>query len=309
MTTAFHPQSDGQSESANRVIVMYLRCLTGDRPRQWVRWLPWAEYLFNTAYQSSLRDTPFRVVYGRDPPSIRSYEPSDTRVQAVAKTMEKYEVATVTAVGKPGTQGRLSAAAPRGTSTLKVGNVDNISVGDKIRLDIESVGHGIEWVTVTAVGTAGANGTGLTVAETLKFDHAANMPFSDRGTGISFSPPTTAAHSSNEPVQALGSGITIDKPLSTDHPIDAVVRDARVTTAGYQYQQDSGSGTPNQWFGGPAFSGNAGSIVSIEAAFRACMAAMSATNSPKDCLARLEAGEDGCVGRVLSSLLRLTTNR
>jgi hypothetical protein len=91
MTTAFHPQSDGQSESANRVIIMYLRCLTGDRPRQWLRWLPWAEYLFNTAYQSSLHDTPFRVVYGRDPPSIRSYEPGDTRVPAVAKTMAECE--------------------------------------------------------------------------------------------------------------------------------------------------------------------------------------------------------------------------
>jgi len=47
--------------------------------------------LFNTAYQSSLRDTPFRVVYGRDPPSIRSYEPGDTRVPAVAKTMAERE--------------------------------------------------------------------------------------------------------------------------------------------------------------------------------------------------------------------------
>jgi hypothetical protein len=89
MTTAFHPQSDGQSESANRVIIMYLRCLTGDRPRDWLRWLPWAEYVFNTAYQSSLRETPFRVVYGRDPPSIRSYEPGETRVAAVATTMEE----------------------------------------------------------------------------------------------------------------------------------------------------------------------------------------------------------------------------
>jgi hypothetical protein len=33
LTTAFHPQSDGQSEVANRVIIMYLQCLTGDRPR------------------------------------------------------------------------------------------------------------------------------------------------------------------------------------------------------------------------------------------------------------------------------------
>jgi hypothetical protein len=41
MTTAFHPQSDGQSEAANRVIIMYLRCLTGDRPHHWPQWLPW----------------------------------------------------------------------------------------------------------------------------------------------------------------------------------------------------------------------------------------------------------------------------
>ena len=68
---------------------MYLRCLTGDRPRQWLRWLPWAEYVYNTAYQSSLRDTPFRVVYGRDPPTIRSYETGDTRVAAVARNMEE----------------------------------------------------------------------------------------------------------------------------------------------------------------------------------------------------------------------------
>jgi hypothetical protein len=68
MSSAFHPQTDGQNEAANRVIVMYLRCFTGDRPRQWLRWLPWAEYTYNTAYQSSLRDTPFRVVYVRDPP-------------------------------------------------------------------------------------------------------------------------------------------------------------------------------------------------------------------------------------------------
>jgi hypothetical protein len=68
---------------------MYLRCLTGDRPRQWLQWLPWAEYIFNTAYQSSLLDTPFRIVYGRDPPSLRSYEPGETRVAAVARTMEE----------------------------------------------------------------------------------------------------------------------------------------------------------------------------------------------------------------------------
>lgn len=45
------------------------------------------EYTYNTAFQTSLRDTPFKLVYGRDPPTIRSYEQGDSRVAAVAKTM------------------------------------------------------------------------------------------------------------------------------------------------------------------------------------------------------------------------------
>ena len=72
---------------------------------------------------------------------------------AVARGTEKYEVATVTAVGKPGTQEFLGADSTAGSTNIKVTSVENISVGDKIRLDIDSVGHGIETVTVTRVGT------------------------------------------------------------------------------------------------------------------------------------------------------------
>lgn len=80
MTSAFHPQSDGQMEATNKVIAMYLRCLTGDRPHQWLRWLSWAEYVYNTAYQSALKETPFMIVYGYDPLTIRSYEAGEIRV-------------------------------------------------------------------------------------------------------------------------------------------------------------------------------------------------------------------------------------
>jgi hypothetical protein len=41
---AFHPQSNGQSEAANKIIVMYLRCLVGDHPCSWLQWLHWAEF-------------------------------------------------------------------------------------------------------------------------------------------------------------------------------------------------------------------------------------------------------------------------
>jgi hypothetical protein len=237
----------------------------------------------------------------------------------VANTVEQYEIATVTAVGKRGTQAYLAMEAPAGATNIQVTAASDISVGDKIRLDIDSVGHGIETVTVTHVGTAASQtnlsapasagatrisvrrgegfaagnkitvgtpasrqivtvtavstsgsdgasidfapalttahavsewvvspGTGLDLATPLRFIHAANLPFSDRGTGISFQPATAFAHSSNEPVQALGTGITLDKPLASNHEIHAAVRDAAVTTAGYQ-----GTPAPNQWFGGP----------------------------------------------------------
>jgi hypothetical protein len=183
---------------------------------------------------------------------------------AVAKDLEKYEVATVTAVGKPGTQARLGADAKAGASNIKVTNVANISAGDKIRLDIDSPGHGIETVTVTRVGTASSRteqGTGLDLAAPLRFNHAANIPFSVRGTGISFTPATAFAHSSNEPVQPLGAGIALDSPLAKDHAIAAVVRDAQVTTAGYQ-----GTPAPNQWFGGPALGPAAGNMALRDAA-------------------------------------------
>jgi hypothetical protein len=75
MSTAFHPQTDGQSEVVNKVIAMYLRCVTGDRPRAWVDWLAWAEYCYNTSFHTALRATPFEVVYGRPPPPLLPYRP------------------------------------------------------------------------------------------------------------------------------------------------------------------------------------------------------------------------------------------
>ena len=55
---------------------------------------------------------------------------------------------TVTAIGTPGMQAYLGADAAAGDTNIKVTNVTSIMAGDKFRLDIDSMGHGIETVTV-----------------------------------------------------------------------------------------------------------------------------------------------------------------
>lgn len=91
MSSAFHPESDDQTKAVNKAIGMYLWCLTRDCPRQWLQWLPWAEFVYNTSSHSALKDTPYRVVYGRDPPAIQEYDLGECQVSAVIQAMKERE--------------------------------------------------------------------------------------------------------------------------------------------------------------------------------------------------------------------------
>ncbi|KAA0048104.1 reverse transcriptase [Cucumis melo var. makuwa] len=72
-SSTYHPQSDGQTEVVNRGVEVYLRCFCNDKPKEWIKWISWAEYWYNTTFQRALGMTPFQVVYGRKPPPLLSY--------------------------------------------------------------------------------------------------------------------------------------------------------------------------------------------------------------------------------------------
>lgn len=67
MSSAYHPQTDGQTEVVNRSLGNMLRCLVGDNIRSWDTHLCQAEFAHNHAYNRSLGFSPFKVVYGYTP--------------------------------------------------------------------------------------------------------------------------------------------------------------------------------------------------------------------------------------------------
>uniref|UniRef100_A0A2N9FC87 RNA-directed DNA polymerase n=1 Tax=Fagus sylvatica TaxID=28930 RepID=A0A2N9FC87_FAGSY len=83
MSSAYHPQTDGQTEVVNRSLEQYLRAFASDKPQQWVDWLPLAEFWFNTNYHTSTHTSPFEALYGYPPPTLMEYIPGTTKVEAV----------------------------------------------------------------------------------------------------------------------------------------------------------------------------------------------------------------------------------
>jgi hypothetical protein len=83
MSTAYHPQTDGQTEIVNKALQQYLRCFVHNEPKKWGDYLHWAEWHYNTSVHTSTGMTPFEVVYGKPPPSLPQYIAGTSQVEAV----------------------------------------------------------------------------------------------------------------------------------------------------------------------------------------------------------------------------------
>ena len=66
-TTAYHPQTDGLVERFNRTLCDMLACYVTEEPQEWDKYLPFVTLAYNTAIQSTLKECPFYLFFGRAP--------------------------------------------------------------------------------------------------------------------------------------------------------------------------------------------------------------------------------------------------
>ncbi|GMI67905.1 hypothetical protein HRI_000459800 [Hibiscus trionum] len=92
-STAYHPETDGQTERVNQCLETYLRCMTGERPKDWSEWLHLVEWWYNTTFHSAIRTTPYQALYGQPPPIHLPYIAGESLVEAVDRSLQAREAA------------------------------------------------------------------------------------------------------------------------------------------------------------------------------------------------------------------------
>jgi hypothetical protein len=90
-SSSYHPQSDGKTEIVNKCLEGYLRFFVSDKQAQWFKWLPLAEWWYNTSFHTATKMTPFMALYGYHPPSITSSLKEKSKVQAVEDHIENQQ--------------------------------------------------------------------------------------------------------------------------------------------------------------------------------------------------------------------------
>ena len=94
MSTAYHPQTDGQSERMNQELEQYLRFYVAKQQTDWIDHLPTAEFAHNNRKHSATRFSPFEIIYGRNPtmdclPGPALSEAAESYVARIREAQEK----------------------------------------------------------------------------------------------------------------------------------------------------------------------------------------------------------------------------
>eukprot|EP00253_Pinus_taeda_P002337 PITA_02337 len=80
LSTAYHPETDGQTERVNQVLEDMLRMYVMDQQSHWEKYLPLVEFSYNSSYHNSIGMPPFEALYGRPCRTPLSWDRLEDRV-------------------------------------------------------------------------------------------------------------------------------------------------------------------------------------------------------------------------------------
>jgi hypothetical protein len=89
-STAYRPETDGQTERVNMELEQYLRMFTNYRQDDWAEWLPLAEFTYNNRIHSATRRTPFEIDTGQHP-RIGTEPHRTTQIEAAEQFVDRIE--------------------------------------------------------------------------------------------------------------------------------------------------------------------------------------------------------------------------
>ncbi|GJY84065.1 putative reverse transcriptase domain-containing protein [Tanacetum coccineum] len=85
MSTAYHPETDGQSERTIQTLEDMLRACVIDFGKGWINHLSLVEFSYNNSYHASIKAAPFEALYGR-----KCRSPIKQRIQAARNRQKSY---------------------------------------------------------------------------------------------------------------------------------------------------------------------------------------------------------------------------
>lgn len=91
LSSAYHPQTDGQTERVNQCLETFLHCFVHACPARWLKWLSLAEFWYNSSFHSALGRSPFEALYGHSPNYFGIPSPASTAVPALDDWLRERE--------------------------------------------------------------------------------------------------------------------------------------------------------------------------------------------------------------------------
>ena len=101
LSTAYHPETNGQTERMNQELEQYLRMYVNHRQNNWSEWLATAEFAFNNKVHTATKMSPFQVNYGKEPRmgfNIRKKGKNEKAEDFAREMKERHEEARVALV-------------------------------------------------------------------------------------------------------------------------------------------------------------------------------------------------------------------